>query len=156
MIGENIISGGRGIGEIVDITALQTNGEKFYKVSFPKDNCINYFSIKNKSNYRVLASKKVVSEAIDKFKSKFEKIKYATIQEKISTQKEMLKEEDIVKLARTLSMINREKELHAQISKPFKDSLGTFIDEVAFVLELKHTEVYSRLGLKKPANKVKK
>lgn len=156
IIGQNIICGGSGIGEIIDITSLDKGGEEFYKVNFPKDNCINYFSIKNKSSYRVLASKKVINKAINEFKSKFEKIEYATIQEKINNQKEMLREENIVKLAKNLSILNSEKEMHAQVSKPFKDSLSVFVDEIAFVLEIKRSEVYSMLSLKAPAIKVKK
>lgn len=156
IIGENIICGGRGIGEIIDITSLHENGEEFYKVAFPKDNCVNYFSINNKSNYRVLASKKEINKAVNKFKSKFDKVEYLTIQEKINTQKELLKEGNIIKLAKTLSILSNEKELHAQVSKPFKDSLSSFIDEIAFVLDIKRPEAYLMLNLKAPVKKVNK
>ncbi len=150
VIGQSIICSGVGIGEIIDVTPLHEGGDEFYKVTFPKDKCINYFSVKNKSNYRVLASKKIVNKAIDVFKSSFEKVKYKTTQERINTQKMMLKEEDIVKLAKTLSILNSEKTLHVQISKPFKDSLATFVDEVSFVLDIKHSDVYSVLNIKAP------
>jgi RNA polymerase-interacting CarD/CdnL/TRCF family regulator len=156
IVGQSVICNGMGIGEIVDIVPLSEGGEKFYKVSFAKDKCINYFSITNKSNYRVLASRKILIEAIKEFNSKFDEVEYKTTQEKINMQKEMLKEEDIVKLAKTLSILNSEKQLHAQISKAFKDSLSTFVDELAFVLEIKRTEAYSMLNLKVPVAKDKK
>ena len=156
IIGENIICGGRGIGEIIDITSLHENGEEFYKVAFPKDNCVNYFSINNKRNYRVLASKKEINKAVNKFKSQFDKVEYLTIQEKINTQKELLKEENIIKLEKTLSILSNEKELHAQVSKPFKDSLSSFIDEIAFVLDIKRSEANSMLNLRTPVKKMNK
>ena len=156
VVGQSIICNGIVIGEIIDVAPLHEGGEELYKVTFPKDKCINYFSIKNKSNYRVLASKKILNKAIKEFKSKLDSVDYKTTQEKINTQKEMLKEENIVKLARILSILNSEKELHAQISKPFKDSLSTFIDEIVFVLDIKRSEAYSMLGIKAPVKKVKK
>lgn len=156
VVGQSIVCYGIGIGEIVDVAPLYDGGEKFYKVSFPKDKCINYFSIKNKRNYRILASQKVLNKAILEFNSKFDKVKYKTIQEKIKTQKEMLKEEDIIKLAKTLSMLKNEKELPAQVSKPFKDSFNTFIDEIVFVLDVNRSEAYSMLGMKAPVIKAKK
>lgn len=156
MIGENIICGKSGIGEIIEIASLQEGGEEFYKVSFPKDKCVNYFSMTNQSNYRIVSTDEVVNKAVDIFKSKFDKGDYATIQEKINSQKELLKEDDICKLAKTLSILNDETELHPQITKPFKDSLSCFIDELAFVLNMKKTEVNSLLGIKLPEKKVKK
>lgn len=149
-IGESIICNGLGIGQITDITHLTEGGEEFYKVNFPKEKCINYFSINNKSNYRILSSKKVLGKAIETFNTKFKPAEYKTVQEKINTVKEQLKEEDIVVLAKTLSQLNSEKELHAQINKSFKDALESFIDEVSFVLEIKRSEAYSILNLKAP------
>lgn len=159
MIGENIICGKSGIGEIIDIAPLQEGGEEFYKVTFQKDKCTNYFSMTNQSNYRVISSKKLLNKAIETFKSKFDKVEYATTQERINTQKGLLKEDDVCKLAKTLSILNNETELHAQITKPFKDSLDSFIDEVMFVLDIKQAEAYSLLEMKTPvkkANKAKK
>ncbi len=148
VVGESIICNGHGIGEIVDVVNLQEGGELFYKVTFPKDRCINYFSIENKNKYRLLSSKKRINEAIKTFNMKNDSVEYKTIQEKITEQKRMLKEDGIVKLAKTLSLLNSEKELHPQISKIFKDSMSTFVDEIAFVLELKKSEVCSMLSLK--------
>ncbi|ATH07108.1 hypothetical protein BIY24_03890 [Halobacteriovorax marinus] len=156
VVGESVICSGNGIGKIIDVAPLHEGGEEFYKVSFPKDKCVNYFSVNNKSSYRILSSEVVIKKAIKIFNSKIDKVEYRTTQEKINTQREMLKEEDIVKLSRTLSMINSEKEIHAQISKPFKDSLNTFIEEIVFVLDIKKSEAYSILNLKAPPKKVKK
>lgn len=156
IIGKNIICGGAGIGEIIDIGPLNEGGDEFYKVSFPKEKCVNYFSIKNKSNCRILASEGELNDAINIFKTDFEKIQYQSVQEKINKQKEMLKVDNVADLARNLSILNCEKELHAQISKPFKESLNTFIDEIMFVLDLKHKEVCSILEVKLPTKKAKK
>ncbi|EQC47608.1 hypothetical protein [Bacteriovorax sp. Seq25_V] len=153
IIGKNIISSNVGIGEIVGITTLQDDGEEFYKVSFPKNKCINYFSVKNNTGYRVLATPKVINKAIIQFKTSFDHIEYATTQEKINMQKQMLKEVNVVKLAKSLSILNSEKTLHAQLSKPFNDSLSSFIDEIAFVLGVKHADAYLMLDLKVPAKK---
>lgn len=153
IIGESIICSGLGIGQITDITHLTEGGEEFYKVNFPKDKCTNYFSIENKKNYRILSSKKTLSKAIETFKTSFEPAEYKTVQEKINTVKELLKEEDVVKLAKTLSQLNAEKELHVQINKSYKDTLDSFIDEISFVLEVKRSEAYSILSLKDPDNK---
>jgi len=155
-IGKNIICGRSGIGKIVEITSLHDGGEEFYKVTFPKDQCINYFSINNQNNYRILASEEIINKAIKIFKSKVEKVEYTTTQEKVNTQKEMLKEGDILKLAKTLSMLGDEKNLHVQVSKPFNNALDSFIDEIEFVLNIKRSEVYSKLKMKVPTSKVKK
>lgn len=156
VVGQSIICNGIGIGEIIEVGPLHEGGEEFYKVAFPRDKCINYFSVNNSSKYRVLATKEIVLEAINVFKSHFDKIEYKSIQEKINNQKQMLKEEDIVKLAKTLSILNNEKELHTQITRPFKDSLNSFIDEIVFVLNIKLSEAYSILNMKVPQKKSKK
>ena len=74
-IGKSIICSGLGIGEIIEIAPLFEGGEKFYKVSFPKERCTNYFSIENKNNYRFYTSRvacnlhhpysKVLHQALD-------------------------------------------------------------------------------------------
>jgi RNA polymerase-interacting CarD/CdnL/TRCF family regulator len=151
MIGKSIICGRVGIGEIIDTVTLHDDGEMFYKVIFPKDKCVNYFPVNNSTNYRILTSEKKMKKAISVFKTKFDPVEYKTTQEKVTSQKEMLKESDVVKLAKSLSILNDEKQLHALISKPFIDTLSTFIDEIAFVLNTKRSEAYSILGIKKQA-----
>lgn len=149
-IGKNIICNRAGIGEIIDVAPLHNGGEEFYKVTFPKDKCTNYFSVDNKKNYRIVSSKELLTKAIAEFNSDYKKIVYKTTQEKINIQRELLKEGNIIKLAKSLSIMNMEKDLHAQVSKPYKESLNTFIEEIAFVLDISKTEAYSLLGLKAP------
>ncbi|MDD0851647.1 hypothetical protein HBN50_01015 [Halobacteriovorax sp. GB3] len=150
IVGQNIICGSIGIGKIIDVAPLQDGGEEFYKVTFPKEKCINYFSITNDSNYRVLSTKDDIEKAVKIFKSDFDEIEYSSTQERINSQKELLKESDVFKLAETLSLLSREKNLHAQISKPYKDSLRTFVEEVSFVLQVSKNETYKLLGIEKP------
>lgn len=153
IVGKNIICGNSGIGEIVDITSLHENGEEFYKVNFPKEKCINYVSISNQNDYRILASKEVINNAIKIFRSSYKQIEYSSTHERIQAQKERLKESDICKLAKTLSILNEEIEMHPQVNKSFQNTLKTFIGEVQFVLEVTQTEAYSILGIKAPAKK---
>jgi len=156
IIGQSIICAGMGIGEIVDITSLQEGGEDFYKVIFTKDKCINYFSVKNQNNFRIISTEAVVRDAINIFKSSFKKLKYDSIQQQIFTQKEMLKEDDLCKLAKALSILKGANERHAQINKPFNDSIKSFVDEIIFVLKTDQAEAYSLLGLSEPSSKKKK
>ena len=156
VIGQNIICGALGIGVIEEVTALQDGGEKFYKVTFPKQKCVNYISIKSQHNYRILSTEKVVNDAIDIFKSDFDIVEYGSIQEKIITQKDLLKGNDICKLAESLSTMNKEVDLHTEIQKSFKNSLNSFVEEIQFVLGVKESEVYSLLGIKQPVEKAKK
>jgi RNA polymerase-interacting CarD/CdnL/TRCF family regulator len=148
-IGQNIISGTLGIGEIIDVSAMGSQGEKFYKVIFSQGKCVHYFSTKNQKNYRILATKEVITNAINIFKSKFKPVEYNSTQEKINIQKQSLKEYDVCKLAKNLSILNNQQDLHGQINKPFNNSLNSFIDEIKFVLDIKTAEAYSLLNLKK-------
>ncbi len=156
IIGQNIICAGSGIGEIIGVTSLQEGGEEFYRVTFPAGKCVNYFSKSNTSNYRVLSSKKTINLAVKAFLGNVELIEYSSIHERINSQKEMLKENNIVKLAKILSLLDKEKDLHPQISKSFKDSLIMFIEEVAFVLNVSHSKLQTMLSLRTPLEKLKK
>lgn len=149
-IGRNIISGGDGIGEIIDITSLTEGGDEFYKVHYPQKKCINYYSVNSSSGYRILANQSLIQKAIEKFKSTSEKRSYKSIQEKIVKEKELLKVDDILLLADTLSTLKDEKDLHVQLKKPFKDALTSFIDEIHFVLKMRKNDVYPLLNLKTP------
>ncbi len=154
-IGKNIICYEAGIGEIVEVTTLQEGGDEYYKVVFPKQNCINYFSMTNQKNYRVLSEKKTIDKAVSIFKASHDDVEYKTTQERISLQKSALKEGDICTLAKSLSIMNSEKDLHPQVSKSFKSTLQSFVDEIKFVTGLKLAEVYSLLEMKAPAKKAK-
>ena len=65
-------------------------------------------------------------------------------------QKDSLKEMDICVLAKTLSLLNKDEDLHAQVSKPYKNSLKAFVEEIKFVSGLNKSEVYSLLDVKAP------
>lgn len=156
IVGHNIICAGSGIGEIIGVTSLQEGGEEFYRVTFPAGKCVNYFSKSNTSNYRVLSSRKTINLAMKAFLDNYERIEYFSVQERINSQKEMLKENNIIKLAKILSLLDKEKDLHPQISKSFKDSLSMFIEELAFVLNVSHNKLHAMLNLNTPLEKIKK
>lgn len=156
MVGQNIIDGRSGIGEIIDVVELNEGGGDYYKVVFPKDRCTNYFPTKNSSSYRILSSEATMKKAIKVFNTKHDEIDYSTTQEKVVRQKEMLKETDIIKLAKYLSVINSEEEVHALIRKSFKDTLKTFVDELMFVMGLKRSEAHALLNIKDSSKKQKK
>jgi len=151
-IGKKIISMDSSIGEIVDITTLEDGGEEFYKVTFPKQNCINYIS-KTNQGYRILSSEATAKEAIGIFTKKHKAVEYATAQEKINTQKQILKENDICKLAEVLAVINMESEIHAQVNKTFSGALKSFVDEIKQVTGMKKAEVYDALNIDKSRRK---
>jgi RNA polymerase-interacting CarD/CdnL/TRCF family regulator len=147
MIGRNIICGKLGIGEIKEIVQLEEDGDRYYKVIFPEGKCINYFAVNNTKQYRVVSSKSILNKAITIFKNRFEQNEYSSVQEKITQQQKLLKEEDVLKLAKTLSILNNERELHSQIMKCFKAALKSFADEVMFVLNVGEEEVCSLLEI---------
>ncbi|EQC48681.1 hypothetical protein M899_0999 [Bacteriovorax sp. BSW11_IV] len=155
-VGKYIISTDGDIGKIVDVVNLEPGAEDFFKVNFTKNNCINYFSMKNTKNYRILASKENVQKAIDIFNTRYEPIEYDSTHEKINAQKEALSETNICEIAKVLSMINQEKEVHPQVNKTYTIALGMFIDEIKFVTGKKLTDIYDLLKLKIPAKKGKK
>jgi RNA polymerase-interacting CarD/CdnL/TRCF family regulator len=155
-IGKSIINLNSAIGEIVDVTALHQGGDEFFKVAFPDAKCINYFSLKNNKDYRVVADEKTMKKAIKIFKKSFDTVEYDSVQEKINTQKELLLENDICKLAKTLSIMNAEKDLHAQLSKSFNTALDTLVTEAKFVLDATTADIYSMLALELPKKKKQK
>lgn len=147
-IGQFIISGSLGIGEIVEVTDMGDRGE-FFRVSFSKSRAINFLSVKKPNGYRYLATKERLESAINTFKQPVANIDFSSNQEKITFFKESLKENSIEGLAKSLAYLNQESELHTSLKKPFDNALDSFIQEIEFVYEIKNLEAWDMLGLSK-------
>jgi len=147
-IGKFLIAGELGIGEIVEITEMGTNGD-FYRVAFEKSAATNFFSVKNQSNYRFLETKKNLEKAIGIFNEKHSPMEFSSAQEKVQFFKKELKTTNVLNLAKYLSSLNQAKDIHPSINKVFKSSLNSFVEEIEFVFEIKNIEAWRLLGLNK-------
>ena len=147
-IGKNIINNENGIGEIIEIVKM-SGDEDFYRVSFKKSESINFFSVTNQKNYRMISSKSVIEEAIDLFINNNEEKSFKSIQEKINFYKKSLKSSDVKEIAKLLSWLNKEDEVHTGIKTQFDKTLKSFVLEISYVLEIKNIEAWKKLGLNK-------
>lgn len=147
-IGKYIICDGLGIGEIINITNLESKGD-FYRVSFPTSKAVNYFATGENKGYRFIESTANIESAIDDFKKKHKSHSFDTTQDKISYFKKNLKCANVTNMAKNLSILNSENEIHVSLRKIFKDSLESFIDEIIFVLSVSRAEACKMLGIKK-------
>lgn len=147
-LGQFIITSNMGIGEITEIVDMQDRGD-FYKVSFDKEKVTNFFSVEAKNNYRFIATKKNMKEAIDIFNGKPEKMDFSSSQEKINFFKKELLAGDVVEIAKYLNFLNNEEEVHTALKKLFEKTLDSFVKEIEFVLEIKNIEAWQMLGLNK-------
>ena len=150
MLGQHIITNSSGIGEIVEVTSLVDDGELYYKVEFDGHKCINYYSVQNDQEYRLISTKKNAEKAIENFLSQVDSIDYETTQSKIEHQKILLQVKDICQLASNLSMIGAEGTPHPQVSKNYKISLNSLIEELVFILGKSTKEICDVLKVKKP------
>ena len=147
-VGRYIISGSLGIGEITEITNMGDRGE-FFKVDFEKSDGSNFFSVETQNNYRFLATKDCLAEAIEIFKNDLGELEFSSSQEKINFFKKSLKGSSVRDLAKFLAYLNREDEVHTSLKKQFENTLDSFVKEIEFVLEIKNVEAWQLLGLNK-------
>lgn len=144
-IGRFLISMDLGIGEIIGIEEIGDNG-LFYKVEFPKTNATNFFSVSN-VKFRIVSDKKEIKEAIDVFNKEPEEKEFPSTQEKINFYKKSLKSNNVCELAKHLSSLNSETEVHAGINKSYKLALNSFVEEIEYVLKIENAEAKKKLGL---------
>jgi|LUMW01.1.fsa_nt_gb RNA polymerase-interacting CarD/CdnL/TRCF family regulator len=144
-IGQYLITVNFGIGEISNIVEIDDG--QFFKVTFPQSNNINYFSINNSSTYRHLSDKTEILKAIETFKKKHQDTEFNSTQEKINFYKSTFKAQDIQTIAKHLSILNQEEEIHTSILKIFEKTLDSFVLEIQFVLGIKNEEAWELIGL---------
>jgi RNA polymerase-interacting CarD/CdnL/TRCF family regulator len=147
-IGKHIISGELGIGEITEVASMGDKGD-FYRVSFQKTDAINFFSVTNQNNYRMLESKENLEKAIKIFKKEHAPLEFDSTQAKITTLKKSLRTSGVMDLAHQLSSLNQEKEIHVSLKKIFENTLKSFVQEIEFVLDIKNIDAWNLLGLTK-------
>ena len=150
LIGKNLISLDLGIGEIKSVLQLYENEDDFFQVSFNESNSINYFSTTSHHGFRLISSKKRINDAISIFKSKPESKNFTSVQDKLNFYKIILKSDDICELAKNISILHGEKDLHTQIKKYYEKALKSFVLEINFVLELKRGAAWELLEIKNP------
>lgn len=146
-IGNFIIAGDLGIGEIVEVTDMKDM--IFYKVLFTKNDSSNFFSATNTSNYRMLSDKETVLAAIETFKNNKEQKVFENTQQKINFYKKELKSADVLELSIYLNNLNNESEVHPSINKIFKGAVKNFIQEIQHVLMISNAEAWKLLELNK-------
>lgn len=147
-IGKYVINSENGIGEIVEVTKM-SGDEEFFRVMFKKSEAVNYFSTKVQKNYRMISSKDTIEEAIGVFNESHHEPDFKSVQESIVFYKKELKSSNIKELARILSLLNTQEEVHTGLKTLFEKTLKSFVREIDFVLDIKNIEAWSLLGLKK-------
>lgn len=147
-LGDFIITRNNGIGEITEIVDMQDRGE-FFKVSFDKNQVTNFFSVDNMNNYRFLATKENINEAVKIFNRDPELMSFESNKDKINFFKKELQGCGVKNLAKYLSFLNSEDEIHTSLKSIFEKALDSFVKEIEFVLQIRNIDAWNLLGLNK-------
>lgn len=147
-IGTFIITNSLGIGQITEITQMGDRGD-FFKVLFENTKAINFLSVDSSAKYRFLSSQKDLKQAIKIHNTKSKRLDFDTNQDRINYFKKALKSNDISKVAKSLSELNSEKEVHTSLKTLLQTTIDSFVDEIKFVLGTTDEAAYGLLGISK-------
>ncbi len=154
LINKEIITFEAGIGKISGVEKLYGD-EDFIQVVFESLKSTSYYSMNSEGKFRFIENKEVILKAIEIFKSAQELKVFQSVQDKINHYKSSLKNNNICNLAKSLSELKSEEDLHAQLKVVYSKVLDSFVLEIKHTLNIRLIDAWRLIEVEK-SKKLKK